>query len=184
MAVNESQFVPEDARWSRSVEWLTRATGVAGGVALGVLVLNIVIDVIGRTVFNTSLPGTLDLVTFWWMPVVALLPLGLSELRKEHVSVDILAEKVSGRHRGAIEVFGCTLAIVVVGALTYFTLDTTVGKIEIDEAAVSSTWLPIWPIRILALLALVTFVLQLLITLRQALRRATGADVRDHKVGG
>ena len=56
---------------SRLATWLM----YMGGIGIVAMMLNVVADVTMRTVLNVALPGTIELVSSWYMVAFAFLPL-------------------------------------------------------------------------------------------------------------
>jgi TRAP-type mannitol/chloroaromatic compound transport system permease small subunit len=145
------------------LKWIDRFSillaGVGGVVTLG-LMLNIVIDVIARNLYNSPLPGTLDLTQFVWMPSLVALGLGYALLRGEHVRVNLLTAPTGPRVQRIIEVVSMVFTIGTVGLFIWFSADKAAAAMALDERAVGTRWLHIWPYRWVIAVGLICLLLQ------------------------
>jgi TRAP-type C4-dicarboxylate transport system permease small subunit len=75
---------------------LSRVIGlvtVLSGLAVALMMVHITADVIARYVFNYPLPGTISIVSNFYMVLVAFLPLAFAEQKSAHISVEVLTER-------------------------------------------------------------------------------------------
>lgn len=144
----------------RLIDRLTDIVGMLGAAGVILLVLNVVVDVIGRLVFHAPFPGTIEYTTYWWMPMLALLAFAFTEQRQEHIKVTILLDALPLRFRQIVEgVFG-VIATALVIALAYYSWESAVRAYDFQEVTASSPPVPVWPFRFLAPLAMGMLALQ------------------------
>lgn len=155
--------------WVRAVTAWSRFVGVVGGVACLLLVVQIVIDVAGRYALSRPLPGTIEITEFWLMPMLALLPLAMGQLTGEHIRVTLLTDRLRGGLRKSLDAAALCVAITIVGMFAYTGWQVALTKMAVRETGVTSLWLPVWPMRFVVVLALVTLLLQLVVSLVQTL---------------
>ncbi|WP_416391404.1 TRAP transporter small permease [Alloalcanivorax xenomutans] len=65
--------------------WLSKITNlmtVIGGLAIALMMLHVTADVVGRFVFGTPIPGTITIVSHYYMIVAAFVPLAYAEQKK------------------------------------------------------------------------------------------------------
>jgi len=74
---------------------MTRFSDVIGKLALALaaaflvlMALHITVDVVLRLMFGGAFPGTLEIVSFYYMVYAVFLPLAFVERRGEHIEVD------------------------------------------------------------------------------------------------
>lgn len=67
----------------------SRASTVVGGFAIALMMIHITIDVAARYLLNSPLPGTITIVSNYYMVVAVFLPLALVEVEDGHISVDV-----------------------------------------------------------------------------------------------
>lgn len=114
--------------------WLRRITSVLSLVAnamVALMMLHIAFEVMMRSVFGISVPGTLALVSKYYLPAVVFLPLAMAERRDNHISVEVLTQLMSSRVQRLLALFAWLLGAVVFATLAYQTLLDAVEKFEI-----------------------------------------------------
>ncbi|MEC9347493.1 MAG: TRAP transporter small permease [Pseudomonadota bacterium] len=132
----------------RLMAWVDRLAAGLGLVAdalVALMMLHIAFEVMMRYVFGISVPGTLTLVSKYYLPAVVFLPLALAERRGNHISVEVLTQLMPQRVQGVLDVLARLLAMTVFGVLTYQTwLDamkkTRTGAFELDFGYQFITW--------------------------------------------
>jgi TRAP-type C4-dicarboxylate transport system permease small subunit len=169
----EHQVRTREPMWVRVIEWGSRILGMIGAAAIGLMALHVFLDVIARNLFGRGFPGTLDFVQYWWMPMAAVMPMALAELKNEHITVTIMTEKLQGFAKRFFDTLTGVLSLVIVAAITYYSSFSAVHAMERGEKALGAAWLPVWPIRIVLIAGLALFTLQLVVTVyRSVMGRA------------
>lgn len=145
----------------RAVLVAAYASAGIGAAALAALCLVVVINVVLRATVNGAFPAALDLVSYWWMPLVAILPLALTGIQGRHLSAGIILDALEGWPARIVGIAVTALAAVVLAALTWYGFQSAVEKALINEHGLVARWLPIWPIRFLVALGLLVATLQM-----------------------
>lgn len=145
----------------RLIDGLGTGAVWVGSAAIGLLALNVIVDVIGRGFFNTPLPGTLEYTTYWWMPALTVLSFAYTERMQEHIKVTLLLDGLPLRLRQIIEGTVGALAVLLVVALAVYTLTYALHAAEIGETALSTPPVAIWPGKLVAFAGLVVLALQI-----------------------
>ena len=78
---------------ARAANW----TSVLAGLAVVAMMLQVTLDVTLRYLIGKPLMGTLTMVSFYYMVIVAFVPLALAEQRDAHISVDFVTEALPVR---------------------------------------------------------------------------------------
>lgn len=129
--------------------WLGRVislTTIIGSIAVGLMMVHITADVIGKFVFFSPVPATITLVSNYYMVVVAFLPLALAERRNSHISVEVLTETFPPRLQHHIRGWTFLLSAVVFGLLTYRSFLDAVDKQDTGSFIMEQgTKVLIWP---------------------------------------
>lgn len=135
----------------KTVERLVRAAsnGLAllGGAFLVLMMIQIVVDVIMRGVFNAPIEGNLEVVSVYYMVGVVFLPLAMVELRHEHISAELFVVMLPHRLRSYLYAAGCVIALVFFAVLGFQTLLDALNATEINEMLMGSIFVVIWPSR-------------------------------------
>ncbi len=128
---------------------LSNALGLIGGVALVLMMLHVNLDVFGRYVFNSPVPGTLEIVSNYYMVAVVFLPLALVERQNAHISVELLSQHLPRIPRIVLIGFASLAAAVYFAAFTWQTWLDAVAKYQIGEYIRGQIVIINWPSRFL-----------------------------------
>lgn len=110
----------------RMTDALLWALAVIGGLGILTLMFHVVIDVIMRNVSNRPVPGTYEIVTNYYMIVLAFVPLAWVERRGGMVSVEVVDSLLPGWALRGTDIFVALFSAVVYGALTWVSWKTAV----------------------------------------------------------
>jgi TRAP-type mannitol/chloroaromatic compound transport system permease small subunit len=144
----------------RAIDRLTSVFAVFAAAGVVLLVLNILIDVVGRKLFNSPAPGTIEHTAYWWMPMLALLAFAYTEKRQEHIKVTILLDALPLRMRQIIEGFFCLGATLLLVAVAYYTWQDALRSYGFKEVTASSPPVAIWPFKFVAVAGMAMIALQ------------------------
>lgn len=81
-------------RLGRLLSWLTGLTTVVGGLVIALMMLHVSVDVAARYFFNAPLPGTITIVSYYYMAIAAFVPLAFAEQKDAHISVELVTERL------------------------------------------------------------------------------------------
>ncbi|MDF1730639.1 MAG: TRAP transporter small permease [Minwuia sp.] len=129
--------------------WLGRAvnlTSIIGSIAVGLMMVHITVDVVGKFVFFSPVPATITMVSNYYMVVVAFLPLALAERRNSHISVEVLTELFPSRMQYHINGLTYLLSGIVFGLLAWRGFNDAYNKQDMGSFIMEqSTKVLIWP---------------------------------------
>lgn len=128
------------------------ASRVSGGLALigaiGIfaMLIHISADVILRQFISKPIPATVEIVSRYYMILIAFLPLGWSQMRGDMIVVEVF----SGLYRGWVKrlkkIFVCALIFATYATLAYTTNMTAMREFSVGSYVVSlGVVIPIWP---------------------------------------
>ena len=125
-----------------------RAGGLIGALAVGLLALHVSLDVAARKLFGTPLPGTLTIVTYYYMLILAFAPLAAVEAVRGHIAIGFLGEgrtRPSRRHARSLMdlAAGLMMALLAWRGWIAAVRDWDIGAVQ----AQSSLMVPVWPAR-------------------------------------
>jgi TRAP-type mannitol/chloroaromatic compound transport system, small permease component len=155
-------------RWTEWIDRLNAVLAFVGGIAALGLMVNVVLDVLGRTLLHHPIPPTLDLTQFTWMPVLVSLGLGYTLQRGEHIRVNLLTSPTGSRTQRLIEIVSMAVTLATVAPLAWYTAARAQTSIKSGEAAVSTEWLLLWPFRWIVVIGLIGLFLQAIAQLVRA----------------
>lgn len=110
------------------------------------MMLHVTLDVALRHLFGAPLPGTLTMVSDYYMVIAAFLPLALAEDRRAHITVEVFTDSLpAGLRRhvvGAMTIPATAIAVL----FAWRTFEAAVRGWETGAAQVhGSTSIPVWP---------------------------------------
>ena len=79
-------------RISRFLSTCATCTSVLAGAAVALMMVQVTLDVAMRHLFGSPLPGTLTIVSYYYMVIAAFVPLALAEQRDAHISVEFVTD--------------------------------------------------------------------------------------------
>lgn len=133
------------------------------------MMLHTVANAVGRYFFRTPMDGTNEVVAYWYLPVITLGGFIIALLRREHISVSLLTDKLRVQNKKEYLIFTRVLGILLSLALAWYGLLEAISNFQIGMTAGVSS-LPIWPITFLVPIVFVTlaviFVLEIYLAVR------------------
>nr|WP_240918572.1 TRAP transporter small permease subunit [Rhodococcus sp. 14C212] len=140
--------------------------------------VQVFLDVLLRKTMNQPLPATLEIVSYWWMPVIGLLALGLAEIRGEQIRMTLAFEAASPTTVKLADVGAGIVSIIVGLWITVLCAQQAFESFVKAESGVTVRWLPVWPARFAIVVALAVFLIaatvRVVVTIRES--RSERAD--------
>lgn len=125
---------------------MTSFFSLIGGLGIILMLLHVTADVISRQVFNYPLPGTVLVVSHYYMVMIAFFPLGWAEMRGDMISVEVLTWAFKGIILKIKTILIDLLIAVIYGCLAVWTFDIAMSELKVRSYQVSlSVVVPIWP---------------------------------------
>ncbi|MCL4182217.1 MAG: TRAP transporter small permease subunit [Burkholderiaceae bacterium] len=158
---------------TKSIERVTGSVGIAAAMVLVPLVLATCYEVFARYAMGAP--------TIWAYEVGYLLTgshflLGMAYTLREdaHIRIDVFSGKFSERTRAAIDLVGYTVMLPLLIWLSYQMYRYLVDGYRSGETSGQSALnLPVWPFRVVFLVAFVLFALQVIVEVTKCVRRLT-----------
>ncbi|MBK1787320.1 TRAP transporter small permease [Prauserella cavernicola] len=144
---------------------------IPAAVVLVVMVLHVVANALSRTITGQSLPETLEITTYWYMPIIALVGFVAAARRAEHLSAPLLFDRLTPRTQRIVRVALYLVAAVVCAAYAWYGLQEAWHNAGLELTAGASP-LIIWPVTFLVPVAFGLLAVLYLIQLRTAARQA------------
>ena len=128
----------------RFVDRIIEGTSLAGGVAVVLMMLHITVDIIFRF-FGNPPPGTMSIVSYYYMLVVTFVSLAFAERRNAHISVEIAYDLMPRPLQAISRAVGGLLCLIIFGLMTAKSWEIAVDKAAIQAkfiqgGAVIVTW--------------------------------------------
>lgn len=146
--------------------WIAAIHGsalVVAGVALAAMAAVTIADVASREARGHGISGTLEIVSYWFMPVLVFMSIAAADRADEHIRVGLLTERLQGRTR---RVADSVTSLALVGVLLWMLPLGWHAAEEsrlIEETAPVHRWLVIWPVRYVIVLGLALYALSVVV---------------------
>ena len=144
---------------------------VAGVALLGFLFLTVA-DIIGRSAFNRPVAGTVELTSLA-LVVVVYVALAHSEDMGDHITIDLIYERVGRRAKLFLDIFSDLLTIVIVALISFQLYHFGLRNLASGAETPVRDW-PFWPFVFVASLGAALYALS---TVVRVVLRLRGAPV-------
>jgi TRAP-type C4-dicarboxylate transport system permease small subunit len=112
----------------RYVDWLASGLALVGAFGVVVMMLHVTVYVVSRHVLAAPIPATVEIVSSYYMVMVAFLPLAWAERRGDMITVTLFANVFSP----GFQAFTAYL-VAIITLLTYLLLTCTTWLIAAKE---------------------------------------------------
>ena len=124
-------------QFERLTRWLHY---LSGSLLIGLLVLTVA-NILGRWLFATPLPGTVEL-TEVGMVAIVFMGLAYAQVRGDHIRVDLLYEQLGARGRRVLGLFAALVSFATVTVMTW-RLWAYAGQLEASGRTTSALRIPL-----------------------------------------
>ena len=155
----------------RLIERLTGSVGILASFALIPLVLATCYEVFARYVFGMPTIWAYE-IGYFLTGTHFLLAMAYTLKSDEHIRIDIFSGHVSQRTRATIDLLGYCVTLPLMIWLSYaLWLHLAQGYLRNERSGQSAMNLPVWPFRLVFLVAFALLALQILAEVVKAVRR-------------
>lgn len=152
---------------------ISRTLTLVAALALIAMVGHIGLDVGSRYLLGRPLMGTLEIVTYYYMVMVTVLPLAAVQLHRGHVIVEVFTQKLRVSLRNALDLFAMLLSIAYLSVVAWACFTGAMTSFRRGEYHdlyffTLSIWPPRW-VLFLGILGLLLIVLIQVLTRRHAM---------------
>lgn len=146
----------------RIIERITRSVGILASFALVPLVLATCFEVFSRYVIDAPTVWAYE-IGYLLTGSHFLLAMAFTLQANEHIRIDIFSAKFAARTRAVIDLLGYTVTLPLMAWLTYALFQhLATGYLRNEHSGQSAMNLPVWPFRVVFLVAFTLFALQIL----------------------
>ena len=155
--------------------YLTRIFWFVSGSSLVLMMVQIACEVLLRFFFDLNVPGTVDVVAYYYMVAAIYLGIFVATAEKSHICTDVAVSRLPSGIRGVLDKFNHAACAVYFGLFTYALFIVAVESTQRWEV-VDAIWyhLVVWPVRWIAALGIGLSTIAALILLVQ--QRVANAD--------
>lgn len=155
----------------RNIERLTGSVGVMASFALVPLVLATCYEVFARYVFGMPTIWAYE-VGYILTGAHFLLAMAFTLKSDEHIRIDIFSGRFSRRTRAVIDLLAYTVLLPLMAWLSYaLFLHLAAGYMRGERSGQSALNLPVWPFRVIFVVAFALLTLQIVVEVIKAVRR-------------
>ncbi|MEQ3549514.1 TRAP transporter small permease [Pseudonocardia nematodicida] len=155
-----------------------RLLEIPAAVVLVLMVGHVVANALLRWATGQSLPETLEITTYWYLPAIVLVGFVAAARRGEHVAASLLYDRMTTATRRIVDVATDLLVAVVCGAFAWYGAQEAWHNMEIGLTAGASV-VVIWPVTFLVPLCFGLMTVFSLTTLIRRLRAGGRANAED-----
>lgn len=163
----------------RALTWCARALAVVGGVTMVIMMVHVMSEVFARYFFITSIPGTEELVSGYYMVAVVFLPLGLVQLERGHLCIELFTLWMNSRQKAWLDGIVLIVCACALSVFVYASFDKAVEMTRKGEIWIGMVDVMIWPARWMLPIGLATMTLLMLLQAAQELRSAFTGEGHD-----
>lgn len=127
------------------VPTLNKIIALSASALLVLMMVHVTADVLARNLLSWSAPGTLEIVSMYYMPAIVFLPLAYVESLDEHIHVDLVYNLLPRVLRFALVPAALLLASVIYGVMAWGALEVAIEKYRIGEYIMGFAEIVVWP---------------------------------------
>ena len=125
---------------------LSRMLAFVAAIGVLAMMIHVCADILSRALTGASLPATVEMVSYYYMLLVAFLPLAWVERRSGMISVELLDFMLSPRMRRVSDLLIAALGVVIYAVMAYASWLTAVRNYETGTFVVAlQTKIITWP---------------------------------------
>ncbi|WP_225984825.1 MULTISPECIES: TRAP transporter small permease [Noviherbaspirillum] len=130
----------------RLLSRITDLATVIGALGIALMMIHITLDVVLRYLFDLPLPGTIAIVSYYYMVIAAFVPLAFAEQKGAHISVEVVTERMPAWIQNHLTGWSYLLSAVIFGMLTVRTWGEAMSKKQIGASIVQGeASIVLWP---------------------------------------
>ena len=130
----------------RLVNAVAAGLALVGAAGVVVMLVHITAYVVMRLFLAAPIPATVEIVSSYYMVVVAFLPIAWAERRGDMIAIEVFASVYRGAAGRLVDLFVAAVTAATYLMLTYTTWLVAVREYEIGSFVISlSHKIPIWP---------------------------------------
>ncbi|NQV54479.1 MAG: TRAP transporter small permease [Rhodospirillales bacterium] len=164
------------------LEWPIHIFLWVGLLAGALMMFHVSADVAGRTIFNSPLIGTNEIVSGYYMVAAAYLPWAYIAKNDDHIAVELFVQAVPARIMVWLELILKALTVAYVCVFAYQTFFRAIEQTRAGEALeVGGAYMALWPSRYLLPLAGALMIIYLVVRIFRDFGRAMNKDYQSGK---
>ncbi|MDF1855728.1 TRAP transporter small permease subunit [Pseudooceanicola sp.] len=163
----------------RVIDGLSNVLMVVGSVALMLMMIQVSADVVGKFVFNSPVPVTLEMVSNYYMLAVVFLPFAAVERVEGNIHVELIYAHLPRAVKRVLDIITYLLFSWLLWLLVTGTWKVALKKYKVGEYIMGSYSIAIWPTRFLIPIGCALLLALVLVKLVRAVVVLFRADLDD-----
>ncbi len=157
-------------RFHRWLQKLNQIITLIGGAAVSLMMLQVSLDVLMRFLFNQPLPGTITIVSHYYMIIAIFLPLAFVEQTKKSISIELLSNYFPAKFNRFLNIFSHLFVSASAFILAYTSFGVSIRHFHSKTSVMQGDFtIPTWPsyfilfigVTLLGIYCLINFLLEL-----------------------
>lgn len=103
----------------KTLDWLGWILLIFGGILMVLMMLQITLSVLGRYLITQPIPGTLEVVSTYYMVGAVFFPLAYVQRNREHIVVELFTQNLSPRALAGLEGVVYLLSSIYTGMIAW-----------------------------------------------------------------
>lgn len=137
---------------------LDKVLSLITAITLIIMMLHVVLNALLRYFVLSPIDGTNEIVAYWYLPIVALLGIPAAQLRKEHIAVSLVLERMSHKTAQVFKFFACSVGALLSLGFAWFGFEEALSNMASGSTA-GVTQIITWPAYMLVPLVFVLLAL-------------------------
>lgn len=125
--------------------WGALVVEIPAVAVLIVMSVHVVANAVLRTYWHKPISNTLEVVQYWYLPIIALLGIIAAQSRGQHLAADLIFRHLPAFGKRFFSILGLVVSVVVCAGFTWFGLREALEAYEIKKTG-GISGLTIWPV--------------------------------------
>lgn len=138
--------IPVLGSLNRALSAVIRGVTIMAGISVFLMMVQVTVDVALRALFGTGIPGTLTIVSYYYMVIAAFVPLAFAELRRAHIQMELVSDMLPKRVARSLNGWQLVPVGLLTGGLAWRGFDEALKQMARGVSQVQGvTSIPTWP---------------------------------------
>lgn len=131
------------------LEWLCEAMLTITAIPILVMMVHVTLDVLMKYILRSPIPGTLEVVSYYYMVAIVVLPAAFVELTRQSIAVDLFYQLMPSWLQAVCVAAVLLFSAAAYGMLAWITWPDAVRSLRMNEMVMGPVDVVIWPARFL-----------------------------------
>lgn len=131
------------------IKWLSESLLTITTIPILVMMVHVTADVLLKYLFRSPIPGTLEVVSYYYMVAIVVLPAAFVELTRQSIAVDLFYQLMPLWMQSLCVVVILVGSAAAYGGLAWITWPDALHSFAMNEVVMGPVDVVIWPARFL-----------------------------------